>query len=264
MNTTSYDMTGSVGLMGADNRPRRVAGQSPAPAPGRAPRLPAARTQTSRREEILVELREAIVTGRLQAGEQLKQDDIAERYGSSPGPVREALRQLVSEGLAEHHPNRGSFVSYVSTEEMLEVFLPIRVAAENYAFRKISHDLDDQLMLALEEQIAEMEVGAAAGDMAAVIEADVRFHALAVHAAGSVHVSQLWESVLSRIRVLLYRLAPQHGTLGEIVAEHRLLYGALQSGNATLIRTVVECHILGSSSTLLVSEWTSIEGKPAP
>ncbi len=233
----------------------------PGSANGRYTRF-SARTQTSRREEILVELREAIVTGELQAGEQLKQDDIAERFGSSPGPVREALRQLVSEGLVEHHPNRGSFVSYVSTEELLEVFLPIRVAAESYAFRKISRDLDSDLVLALEAQIAEMEAGAAAGDVAAVIEADVRFHELAVRAAGSPHVTQLWESVLSRIRVLLYRLAPHHGTLREIAAEHHQLYGALKSGNSTLIRTVVECHILGSSSTLLVSEWTSTSGEP--
>ena len=174
------------------------------------------------------------MTGQLQAGEQLKQDEIAERFGSSPGPVREALRQLVSEGLAEHHPNCGRSSDLdVSTEEMLEVFLPIRVAAESYAFRRISHELDAELMLALEAQIAEMEAGAAAGDVAAVIEADVRFHALAVHAAGSVHVTQLGERVVTDPGAALPARS-QHGTLAEIAAEHHQLYGALKSGTPLL------------------------------
>jgi DNA-binding GntR family transcriptional regulator len=69
----------------------------------------------SRRQQVVDLLREDIVTGRLAPGAQLKQDLIAEEFDVSGGPVREALRELESEGLVRHVPNRGVFVSEVTT-----------------------------------------------------------------------------------------------------------------------------------------------------
>ena len=68
---------------------------------------------SSRRQQVVDVLRDEITTGRRAAGEQLKQDQIARELGVSPGPVREALRQLESEGLAELVPNRGVFVAEI-------------------------------------------------------------------------------------------------------------------------------------------------------
>lgn len=210
---------------------------------------------SSRREQILHAIRSAIVTGEFPPGMQLKQDELAARFNSSPGPVREALRQLVSEGLIQHHPNRGAFVTEVALDELLEVLLPMRVVAETYAMRKVARpSLSPFLLKRFQEQVAAMERGAAEGDTGAVIEADVRFHQIAVLACGSSHVTQLWESVESRVRVLLYRLAPQHQSLDEIATEHQQLLDAMCSANPTLISTVVECHILGAASTLLASQ----------
>lgn len=74
-------------------------------------------------------LRKAILSGELAAGSQLRQDEIAERFGMSRIPVREALRLLEAEGLVTLHPNRGAVVSALSLEEVLEL-LEIRIALE--------------------------------------------------------------------------------------------------------------------------------------
>lgn len=79
-------------------------------------------------------LRRAIVEGELEGGLQLKQDELAERFGVSRIPVREALKQLAAEGLVTFHPNRGAVVSSVSLDEVLEM-LEIRIALECRALR---------------------------------------------------------------------------------------------------------------------------------
>lgn len=80
------------------------------------------------------ELRQSILTGEIEAGVQLRQDEIAHRFGTSRIPVREALRQLASEGLVTFHPFRGAVVSRLSLDEVLEL-LDIRIGLECRALR---------------------------------------------------------------------------------------------------------------------------------
>lgn len=205
----------------------------------------------SRREQIVIALREAIVRGDIPPGAQLKQDDLKDYFRSSPAPVREALRQLESEGLVEHYLNRGAFVSAVSAEELLAVLLPVRLIVERYALRKAASHLTDELVTQLRHQITLMEEGAEKRDVAAINEADVRFHELVVTASGSFHTIQLWKSVLPRIRVQFYQLAPRHQNLREIAAEHESLLQCLMVGDRQALDAAVQQHIVETSTALL-------------
>ncbi|WP_245301845.1 GntR family transcriptional regulator [Bradyrhizobium sp. LTSP885] len=79
-------------------------------------------------------LRRAISSGELAPGLQLRQDELAERFGTSRIPVREALRQLEAEGFVTILPNRGAVVSDLSIDEVVEL-LEIRIALECHALR---------------------------------------------------------------------------------------------------------------------------------
>ena len=79
-------------------------------------------------------LRRAISAGEMAPGFQLRQDDLAERFGTSRIPVREALRQLEAEGFVTFLPNRGAVVSDLSIDEVIEL-LEIRIALECHALR---------------------------------------------------------------------------------------------------------------------------------
>lgn len=68
------------------------------------------------------ELREAILNGEIEAGNKLKQEEIAGRFNSSLIPVREALRNLEAEGLVTFFPNKGAFVSTLSATAIREIF----------------------------------------------------------------------------------------------------------------------------------------------
>lgn len=79
-------------------------------------------------------LRHAISAGEMAPGFQLRQDELAERFGTSRIPVREALRQLEAEGFVTFLPNRGAVVSDLSIDEVIEL-LEIRIALECHALR---------------------------------------------------------------------------------------------------------------------------------
>jgi DNA-binding GntR family transcriptional regulator len=93
-----------------------------------------ARAKLSAPDAVRQKLRAAIRSGKLAPGLQLKQDELAERFGTSRIPVREALRQLEVEGYVTIHPNRGAVVAQLSLDEILEL-LEIRVALECHALR---------------------------------------------------------------------------------------------------------------------------------
>jgi DNA-binding GntR family transcriptional regulator len=95
-------------------------------------------------------LRASILAGELEAGRPLRQDEVAEQFGTSRIPVREALRQLESEGLVTFHPNKGVVVTALSIEEVLEL-LDIRIALETRALRlAIPHMAAEELDAAQE------------------------------------------------------------------------------------------------------------------
>lgn len=84
---------------------------------------------------ILAALREAIGSGQLAPGAVLRQAELAEQFGTSRIPVREALNSLQAEGLVQIEPNRGAFVTSLSTEELHELF-DLRVLIETDVLRR--------------------------------------------------------------------------------------------------------------------------------
>ncbi len=79
-------------------------------------------------------LRKGILKGMIKAGQVLRQEDLAERFGVSRIPIREAFRQLEAEGLIKIYPHRGAVVSSLSAMEVQELF-EIRIPLETTALR---------------------------------------------------------------------------------------------------------------------------------
>jgi DNA-binding GntR family transcriptional regulator len=101
-------------------------------------------------------LREAILTGVYDEGQQLRQDELAVQFGTSRIPVREALRQLESEGLVELQVNKGAVVKGLSIEDVLEM-LDIRIALECRALKLAIPNMAVEDLDAAESILAEYE-----------------------------------------------------------------------------------------------------------
>ncbi|MGB3486377.1 MAG: GntR family transcriptional regulator [Mycobacterium sp.] len=212
----------------------------------------AAPAVSSRRHQIADWLREQIVKGALAPGAQLKQDVLAAHLSASPGPVREALRQLESEGLVHHIPNRGAFVASVSADELLGVLMPVRLAIESFAIEKAS--ADPEVIAELERLVAMMTTAAQANDLDQLNELDVSFHEAIVRSAHSEHALQLWASVQPRIRMQIHRLAQRHASPFAIPMEHRSLLDVMIHADAAGRAAALDEHIVSSARNLLARE----------
>jgi DNA-binding GntR family transcriptional regulator len=99
-------------------------------------------------------IRDMILSGGLQPGDRLRQDELADSFGVSTMPIREALRQLQAEGLVIFRPRRGATVTTLSVSDYEELYL-IREALEALACRWVAEDFDripiDRLKLLVQE-----------------------------------------------------------------------------------------------------------------
>jgi DNA-binding GntR family transcriptional regulator len=110
---------------------------------------------TNMPEAIASEMRELITRGTLSPGLQLKQIELAKRFGSSRVPLREAFKLLTTEGIVEHDPNRGFFVASLSSEEARQLYR-IRHLLEGELFTTLQWPSREQLE-SLRKQLDKLE-----------------------------------------------------------------------------------------------------------
>jgi DNA-binding GntR family transcriptional regulator len=126
-------------------------------------------------------LRDMIRSGELAPGAPLRQDHLAQQFGVSSTPVREALAILVRERLVRHDPHRGAIVFPPTDADIRENF-EIRLALEPLATRLAAEHRADATVAHLRELLPAVDAAVAAADPAAYEQADRAFH-LAIFAA---------------------------------------------------------------------------------
>jgi DNA-binding GntR family transcriptional regulator len=183
--------------------------------------------RASTTEQVLTELRDAIVDGRIPQGEQLREVPLSRELGTGRSAVREALRQLVQEGLVEHQMHRGAVVRVVSLEDRLDVY-GAREAIETGAVRQIlerDEPLDlSSLREALEALRSAFSRSTDLTDEA--IAADIRFHQELVALCGSPRLTRAHTTLAAETRMLL-RHHPVYPA-ADYVSDHERLLDALE------------------------------------
>ena len=140
--------------------------------PGQPPPSPRRESRPAG-QQVVEALRTAIIAGRFEPGDRLIETALSAEFGTSRGPVREALRQLENEGLVMSFPYRGAVVLGVSDEEVQEVLIPIRLTLERYSFVRAIERMTDDDFAELGKQIWLMEEAGKANDLIKLVEADL-------------------------------------------------------------------------------------------
>ncbi len=181
--------------------------------------------RSSMADVVLRELREAIVDGRLEPGEQLREVQLSSAFGTGRSVLREALRQLVQEGLVEHFPHRGSFVRSMPLQDRLDVYAA-REALEPGAVRLVLQSSSATDLSRLRQALARLRANAGGrGHISEqLIAADVDFHHELVLLAGSPRLTRVHETLMAETRILL-RHHPVYPPVNYVDDHARLLDG---------------------------------------
>lgn len=176
---------------------------------------------------VLHPLREAIIDGRIAQGEPLREISLARQFGTGRSAVREALRQLVQEGLVDFAPNRGAFVQVMSLADRLDVYVA-REAIESGVARRVIDAPEPVDLSALELALHELREAVRGQELVTeeIILADVRFHQEMVRLADSPRLERSHDTLIAETRMLLRR-QPRY-PLDAYVRDHEQLYEALE------------------------------------
>ena len=202
--------------------------------------------------EVANRLRNAIRTGEFPLGTRLVEREVAERLGVSRIPVREAIQQLVEEGLVQKTPHRGTFV-HSPTRNEIEEISSLRVLLECFVVERALANWQPEHEARLRQIVETMRRAAALNDMQKLFEQDYLFH------------SVLWEiadhslllEVVSGLRARINRF------LGEATAvlpasqrdvhidSHDFFIDILTKGNVEEAKVEITNHILGAQTRIL-------------
>jgi DNA-binding GntR family transcriptional regulator len=125
--------------------------------------------------QVIAELREAILTGRLKAGERLVEERIADELGVSRNPVREAIRALASEGLIEVAARRGASVAVMSEQEARET-IEVRALLEGHNARLAARRHDTRVIKRIEAVLNKGTAAVNAGHFDQLYRLNQEFH----------------------------------------------------------------------------------------
>jgi DNA-binding GntR family transcriptional regulator len=183
----------------------------------------AAASNHTAQDVVLTSMREAILTATLPPGMRLRQEKLADMFGTSRIPVREALRALEYEGLVTSLPYRGFTVTELDADDIEEVY-DLRIVLEGHAVRLAVPLMTDDDLQVLGVLYAEM-VAAGPGD--AQLAARERFYMRLYSTAGRARltslISRLRQEVARSLRWPTLQHAPEH---------HELFFEAIRAGDA--------------------------------
>ena len=190
------------------------------------------------RERVLSELRQDIIAGRLRPGDRLVERELADRFGVSRVPVREAIRALVGEGFVHFETPRRTVVRRLSPTDVKELF-ELREALEVYATGLAAARATPRDLAGLAELLDEAATATAAGDAEAITDINTRFHDHVLTMAGNGLLSSVLDPVDGRLRWL----TRQNEEWPQLLTEHRELYEAIASGDPHRARAHALAHI---------------------
>lgn len=186
-------------------------------------------------------LRDLILHDVLKPGDRIRQEEIAEQFGTSRLPVREALRMLEAEGLTEHEPNKGARVPRLTLHEV-DVIYRMRERLEPLALTESLPLLTDDHHAHLEGVQRQIEANT---DIDHFLDLDREFH-LGTYSGCHIDplnamVTRLWNSTQHYRRA--YVAIGGQARMWVVNAEHRLILDAVVRRDATDAERVLEGHI---------------------
>jgi DNA-binding GntR family transcriptional regulator len=188
------------------------------------------------------ELEDDIVAGRALPGERLDEVSLADRFGVSRTPIREALRQLAEAGFIELRPHRGAIVSAPDPRRMIEMF-EVMAELEAMCARLAARRLSDVDEAALKATLAACRKAAKAGDTDAYYYENERFHRAIYAASGNGFLAEqaiVLHKRLAPFRRLQLRVRNRMRVSQE---EHERIVEAIRCGDVAGAESEIRAHV---------------------
>lgn len=193
----------------------------------------------SLRDQVVEQVRTAIIEGRLNPGDHIVKQDLTDIMGVSRTPVREALLLLEQEGLVISYPNRGFFVRIFSEEDVTHIF-SMRTMLENFAGELIIHDLTAEDYARMDRSLDAQRRAIEEGDFRTLRRIDMDFHRALVERSQHPFLIRTWAALVAQIAAILYLRAEADPEYDEynVIRDHIRIVEAYKNRSIEELRAV--------------------------
>lgn len=192
-------------------------------------------------QAVLAALRTMIVTGELVPGTAIVQDVVAEQFGMSRVPVREALRILEGEGKVSHTAHHGYRVTKLSVADLLEIY-QLRTLIERDVTREAMARVDEEHFVRMRQAMAHIDQAADGDDIMEMGVGNRAFHFALMEASGMRHsmrvIEQLWDTTDPYRRLYFQRPV----TRETVNSEHREILKACEAKETERVLDLLDAH----------------------
>jgi DNA-binding GntR family transcriptional regulator len=198
-------------------------------------------------------IRSAIIVGKLVPGTLYSVQGLADVFGVSRTPVREALIDLARQGMVRFERNRGVRILETSTHDLEEIFT-LRLLLEVPATYRATSQLNDAQIRQLKKEFAAMETHAARDDETAVMQHDRRFHGIILTASGNRRLSEFVDHLRDLVLTRGASTVGRSRSLADVASEHREILACIEAGDGPAAARTMRAHIIRTGSLLIEQE----------
>jgi DNA-binding GntR family transcriptional regulator len=198
--------------------------------------------ERKRADRIAEQIEEMIFDGTFADGDRLDETSLAERFGVSRTPLREAFQRLSVSGLVEQLPRRGAFVRQPGPVELMEMF-EVMAELEASCARLAAIRITDDALMDLEATNTRCEEAAEAQDASLYYAENERFHTILYRQSGNGFLEQECLRLQRRLKPFRRMQLRLRGRLRQSLEEHRGIVEALTAGDGARAAEVARIHV---------------------
>ncbi len=193
------------------------------------------------RERIVEFVKEAIIKGRLKPGERVPELDLAERFGISRTPIREAFRQLESEGFITFTPRKGAIVSPITDKDVIE-FYAIKGLLEGYAAKMACCKIGDREIQNMKNLNSQMTRCAEKNDVKNFFKLDNQLHDVFLKRCGNDKLYTLIHTIVQQFERFRRTALSLPGRMQSSIKQHTEIIEAFKKREVDLVERLVKAN----------------------
>lgn len=198
---------------------------------------------------VQAEIEQMILGGELGGSQRINESDLAIRFGTSRGPVREALRALEECGLVRSEKNRGVFVREISIADADEIY-DLREALDELIGRRLATRISAAQLEVLNSLLSEMDDATTRQDIKRYHGLNLEFHDALVDFAGNSRLSDTYRRLTKELLLFRLRGLQEGGGFAVSNAEHKAMVQAIASRDAARAGNVMRAHAADSRARM--------------
>jgi len=219
--------------------------------------------KTTYKDQVVDYVYQLLLKGELGPGEQIKESLLAVQMGISRAPIREAMKELIMNGLVDYRPQVGNFIPVLSPKQIIDSYTT-RGILEGYAVMETCAQFSAEEIERLENLAEQMEKYAHKKNHKMVVEAGGEFHDLLISKSNNVQLLEYTDRLSLKLHILFFKYWGKLYGPSEIGSRHRKIVESVKARDLNLIEKVVRQHYIETGSKIATLKYSGCRDRLDP